>query len=99
MRVDQKPIGCLLIEEIISCTHILRVGVAGHEDGLFHANLVAEVAYPRSLFCAPKISSVPEKPVFSTERLWKCVAYTRKPFFAPHAHSVPEKALSGTEHL
>ena len=45
----------------------------------------------------PRFHSVHQKPVFSTERLWKCVAYTRKPFFVPHAHSVPEKALSGTE--
>ena len=43
------------------------------------------IRYPRSLFLAPNISSVPEKPVFYTECLRKCVAYHRSLFCARHA--------------
>ena len=45
--------------------------------------------YRRSLFCAPNICSVPEKPVFYTECFRKRFAYRRRLFCAPSANSVP----------
>ena len=85
MRVDQKPIGCLLIEEIISCTHILRVGVAGHEDGLFHANLVAEVAYRRSLFFTPNASENASRTIGACFAHGTHIPYHRRAFPVPSA--------------
>ena len=85
MRVDQKPIGCLLIEEIISCTHILRVGVAGHEDSLFHANLVAEVAYRRSLFFTPNASENASRTIEAYFLHRVSIPYRRRAFPVPSA--------------